>query len=432
MSNPLRVAVAGLGTVGSSVIQLLENDGSMMAARAGRPIEVVAISAMNKNKARSFDTSKYKWVDNPVDLASLDNVDVIIELMGGSDGVAYELVTKAISNGHAIITANKALLAKHGDELEALCEKHKTILLYEAAVGGGIPIIKGLREGLAANRFEAVYGILNGTCNFILSRMRDEKRSFDDVLKEAQDLGFAEADPSFDVDGIDTAHKLCVLSNLLFGESSSVSDMYIDGIRNVSLNDIEYAQELGYSIKLIAMARQNEDEKLLQSVEPCLVPLKSSMAQVDGADNAILTQGHYVGELFCRGAGAGAQPTASAVVGDIIDLMRGRTFLPVWGVRSHDRGSKISINPETIVSRFYLRLPVKDERGVLASLSTIIRDHDLSVETMLQRPNGVNGCVDIVILTHPTQRSFITQFMNVISAEDYVAGAGQSFKVEAF
>ena len=321
MVEPLNVALAGLGTVGTGVVRLIETNAELIARRAGRPIRIAAVSARDRNKDRGVDLSRYTWEDDPAALAAREDVDVVVELVGGSDGPALALARKAIASGKGLVTANKAMIAHHGLELASAAEEAGVPLKFEAAVAGGIPVIKGLSEGAAANAIERVYGILNGTCNYILSTMEDTGRDFGDVLEEAQKLGYAEADPTFDIEGIDAAHKLSILAAIAFGSRLRFDAVETMGVSPVKAADIEQARSLGYVIRLIGMAeidRANGVTGLFQRVRPHLVPIDHPLAHVDGATNAVVAEGNFMGRLLFQGAGAGDGPTASAVVADII------------------------------------------------------------------------------------------------------------------
>ncbi len=322
----LRIGIAGLGTVGAGVVRLLQENAGAVAAHAGRPIAVTAVSARDPSRDRGVALSGLRWVDDPVALATAPDVDVVVELIGGSEGPARALVQAALANGRPVVTANKALIAVHGAGLAA--EAGTTPLAFEAAVAGGIPVIKALREGLAANRISRVAGILNGTCNYILTAMHTHKQEFAAVLAEAQALGYAEADPSFDIDGIDAAHKLAILAAIAFGRPVAFDAVYVEGIRTISALDIAFAEELDYRIKLLGTARRHGDG-IEARVHPCLVPRTAPLARVDGVFNAVVAEGDFVGRVMLEGRGAGAGPTASAVVADVIDIARGR-FTPVW------------------------------------------------------------------------------------------------------
>ena len=365
MSKPYRIAIAGLGTVGVGVLKILEKHGDEITRRTGRRFEVVGISARDRNRDRGVDLSRYEWADNPASLAAMD-CDAVVELIGGAEGIANELAVSTLKSGKAFVTANKALLAHHGHTLAEFADAHDTVLMYEAAVAGGIPIIKALREGFAANRISNVYGIMNGTCNFILTEMQRTGRDFDDVLKEAQDKGYAEVDPSFDIDGIDTAHKLCILTALSYGVVPDFENITVEGIRNITSTDIAFAGELGYRIKLLGTAKRLNG-KIVQVVAPCLVPESSPIAAVDGSFNAVFAEGDFVGHSLSIGRGAGEGPTASAVVADLIDLARG-SRLPVFGMSADDLDQADWAAPGEMVSHFYMHLVATDQPGVLADL----------------------------------------------------------------
>lgn len=330
--SPLKIAIAGLGTVGANVVSLLEKNSQVITARAGRPIVVTAVSARDRKRERGIDVSAYQWHDDPQGLAKDPNVDLVVELMGGAEGAAYNLVKNSLAAGKAVVTANKALLASHANEVMAW-QGENGILAYEAAVAGAIPAIKTLREGLSANEITSISGILNGTCNYILSEMTATGRNFKDVLKEAQDLGYAEADPSFDVDGIDAAHKLAILAGLAFGTVPDKKHVPARSITTVTSNDIRAAKDLEYRIRLLCIARKTA-HGVVASVEPTLVHVSSLFASINGARNAVLIEGSHAGPIFLSGAGAGGPQTASAVVADIIDIARGH-HLPFLGKAKH-------------------------------------------------------------------------------------------------
>jgi homoserine dehydrogenase len=330
MGQPLRIALAGLGTVGAGVVKLLDTNRALIERRAGRPVEVVAVSARDKARDRGVELSRFEWVDDAATLSGRDDVDVVVELIGGSDGPALTLARNTLGAGKALVTANKAMIAHHGLELANLAEASGAALKYEAAVGGGIPVIKGLREGAAANEIARVYGILNGTCNYILTAMEEAGRDFADVLAEAQALGYAEADPSFDIDGVDAAHKLSILASLAFGTRLDFEAVAISGIRHVIAADITEASALGFRVRLVGLAEATADG-LFQRVHACLVPLSHPMAHVTGSLNAVVAEGNFVGRLVFEGRGAGEGPTASAVVADLIDIARGE-FGPAFAM----------------------------------------------------------------------------------------------------
>jgi homoserine dehydrogenase len=398
MTKPLAIGVAGLGTVGAGVLTLLRDNAATVAARAGRPIAVTAVSSRDRTKDRGVAVSGLRWYEDAAALANDPNVDVVVETIGGIQGAAADLVRAALAAGKPVVTANKALLAVHGAELAELAEAKGVPLLFEAAVAGGIPAIKALREGLAANDISRVVGILNGTCNYILTQMRERGIEFAQALAEAQKLGYAEADPSFDVDGIDAAHKLAILAALAFGRPVDFGAVHVEGIRAVSALDIALAGELGYRIKLLGIARRT-DHGIETRMHPAMVPVAHPIARVDGVFNAVVAEGDFVGRVVLEGRGAGAGPTASAVVADLIDLARGRVT-PVWGVA----GSALSAAPTVPISArtgaYYLRLMVVDRPGVIADVTAALRDHQISLESMLQRGRAPGEAVPVVVTTH--------------------------------
>ena len=418
MTRPLNVALAGLGTVGGGVLSLLRQNADLVAARAGRPIAVTAGSARVRSRDRGVSLSGLRWFDDPVALASDPAVDVVVEVIGGSDGPARAVVEAAIAARKPVVTANKALLAVHGAELARLAEKAGVALAFEAAVAGGIPVIKALREGLAGNRISRVAGILNGTCNYILTVMRERGREFAEVLAEAQKLGYAEADPSFDVDGIDAAHKLAILAALAFGRPVAFDAVHVEGIRHVSALDIAFAGELGYRIKLLGLARQTE-AGIETRVHPCMVPQASPLARVDGVFNAVVAEGDFVGRVMLEGRGAGAGPTASAVVADLIDVARGR-ITPVWGAQSGALSNAPSVPMLAHVGAYYLRLMVVDRPGVIADVTAALRDAGISLESMLQRGRSPGEAVPVVLVTHETREAAMRDALARIAALDAV------------
>lgn len=394
----LRVGIAGLGTVGGGTLRLLRENGELLRQRTGRRIEVTAVSARDPGRRRDLDLSGLRWHGDARALAEDPEVDLVCELIGGSDGPALDLVRASLARGRPVVTANKAMLAHHGAELARLAEGAGAPLCWEAAVAGGIPIIKSLRQGLAANRIVAVSGILNGTCNFILTTMRETGREFSDVLAEAQALGYAEADPSFDVDGVDAAHKLTLLASLAFGGRPRFDAVHIEGIRHVSAMDIAFAGQLGYRIKLLGLARMTE-AGLEQRVHPCMVPAEAPIAQVEGVFNGVVVEGDRVGSVVHEGRGAGAGPTASAVVADIVDIARGLR-LPTFGVPAGELADH-AIAPLTAHRGcYYIRLMVLDQPGVLADISAVLRDHNISIESLIQRGRNPGQAVPIVLTSH--------------------------------
>ncbi len=414
MTRPLSIGIAGLGTVGGGVLTMLRQNADLIAARAGRAIAVTAVSARDRTRDRGMDLSGLRWYDDPVALAGDANVDVVVEVIGGSEGPAKALVEAAIAAGKQVVTANKALLAVHGAGLAAAAEKAGVILAFEAAVAGGIPAIKALREGLAGNRINRVAGILNGTCNYILTVMRERGREFAEVLADAQKLGYAEADPAFDVDGIDAAHKLAILAALAFGRPVDFGSVYVEGIRRISALDIAFASELGYRIKLLGIARATEGG-IETRVHPCMVPQTAPIARVDGVFNAVVAEGDFVGRVMLEGRGAGAGPTGSAVVADLIDIARGRAT-PVWGAASGALSAAPSVPMSAHVGAYYLRLMVVDRPGVIADVTAVLRDAGISLESMLQRGRSPGEAVPVVLVTHETGEAAMRAALERIAA----------------
>lgn len=410
MSDILRVGVAGLGTVGRGVVRVLDSHRDVISARAGRPIEVVAVSARSRTIDRGIDLDRYRWYDNCLDLAADDNIDMVIELIGGSDGIAKELVERSIDAGKSVVTANKALIAHHGMDLAERAEDKGVGLKFEAAVAGGIPIIKAVAEGLAANVCEEVYGILNGTCNFILTEMESSGREFDSVLLDAQRLGYAEADPSFDVDGIDTAHKISILASICFGTRLDFDAVGVSGIRRVAPVDIVYAEELGYRIKLLGVAAL-VNGALDQRVEACMVDRGYSLATVEDAYNAIVFRGDLVEDSFYQGRGAGEGPTASSVIADLVDLARGNAT-PAFGALARSLKSVPSVPRDALEASFYVRFYVHDVPGVLASISESLRDAEISIESLIQHGDPEDGKTYVVLTTHETEEGRLREALS--------------------
>jgi homoserine dehydrogenase len=425
----LRLGIAGLGTVGAGTLRVLQAQADLLAERAGRAIEVTAVSAREQGKDRGVDLGGLRWVEDAVALAKDPEIDLFVELIGGSEGVAKEAVEAALGGGKDVVTANKALLAHHGAPLARLAEDSGAVIAYEGAVAGGIPAIKSLREGLAGNAISRVFGILNGTCNYILTSMRETGRTFDEVLEEAQALGYAEADPSFDVDGIDAAHKLALLTALAFGCEVDFDSLYVQGIRNVSAADIAFADELGYRIKLLGIAsRRNGGVE--QRVHPCMIPEDSQIASVEGVFNAILAEGDAVDSIMTVGRGAGAGPTASAVVADIVDIARGNR-LPAFGLPADKLAKLPTLSMEQHEGSYYMRLTVVDRPGVIADIAAALRDEEISVEAMLQRARAPESAVPVVITTHETTEARMNGALRRISALDAVAEPPQVIRIES-
>ena len=427
MTKALSVGVAGLGTVGAGVLSLLRDNAEVVAARAGRPIAVVAVSARDRTRDRGVPTAGLRWYEDAAALAADAGVDVIVEAIGGSEGPARALLNAALAAGKPVVTANKALLAVHGAELAQAAERASVPLAFEAAVAGGIPAIKAIREGLAGNRIHRVTGILNGTCNYILTQMRERGREFAEALSEAQKLGYAEADPSFDVDGVDAAHKLAILAALAFGRPVDFGSVHVEGIRHISALDIRLAEELGYRIKLLGLAAQTE-AGVETRVHPCMVPVSHPIARVDGVFNAIVAEGDHVGRVVLEGRGAGAGPTASAVVADLVDIARGR-HTPVWGAETLSALPSVGI--EQRVGAYYLRLMVVDRPGVIADVTGALRDAGISLESMLQRGRSPGEAVPVVLTTHEATETAMQGAIARIAALDAVLEPPALIRIEA-
>ncbi|SNT10968.1 homoserine dehydrogenase [Sphingomonas laterariae] len=420
MTQPLRIALAGLGTVGGGVVKLLETNRALIERRAGRPITVTAISARDRTRDRGVDLSPFEWVDDATTLAARDDVDVVVELIGGADGPALTLARSTLANGKAFVTANKAMIAHHGVELAEAAEKADAALKYEAAVAGGIPVIKGLREGAAANEIGHVYGILNGTCNYILTKMESEGLDFADVLAEAQALGYAEADPSFDIDGVDAAHKLSILASLAFGTTLDFDAVAISGIRHVIAADIAEAASLGFRVRLVGLAEANESG-LFQRVHACLVPVSHPLAHVAGSLNAVVAEGNFVGRLFFEGRGAGEGPTASAVVADLIDIARGE-YGPAFAMPVTSLARLAPAKAGERSGRAYLRFTVADRPGVLAEITAAMRDAGVSIESLIQRGAAADGGVLLVMVTHDCPESAVIDALDRLKGSASILG----------
>ena len=428
-TGPLRLGIAGLGTVGGGVVRMVQQHGDLLATRCSRPMQITAISARDKSRDRGLDLGAFTWHDDPVDLARSDEIDVLVELIGGNEGPAKLAVEAAIANGKDVVTANKALIAHHGTALARTAEAQGVALNYEAAVAGGIPIVKAMREGLAGNSFSRVYGILNGTCNYILSAMRDSGRDFSDVLDEAQALGYAEADPAFDVDGVDAAHKLAILTSLAFGCPVNLDAVHIEGIRQVSAVDIEFATELGYRIKLLAIARLTA-HGVEQRVHPCMVAEGTSIAHVDGVFNAVVAEGDFVDRVLFEGRGAGEGPTASAVLGDLVDI--GRDIrLPAFSVPAEALQALQPAPMDSHVGPYYVRLSVLDRPGVIADISAILRDEHISIGSMLQHGRDPGEAVTVVLITHENEEAAMGRAMALIGGLEAVLEEPKIIRIEA-
>ncbi len=423
--DALRVGLAGLGTVGAGVAKILATHAETIAARAGRPIVVSAVSARNRDRDRGFDLSAYAWEDDPVALAGRADVDVFVEVIGGSDGPAKAACERALTAGTHVVTANKALLAHHGEALAGAAEAAGLALRFEAAAAGGIPIVKALGEGLAANGVSRVYGVLNGTCNFILTEMARTGRDYAEVLAEAQAKGYAEADPSFDVGGIDAAHKLALLAAIAFGARIDFAGVAVEGIERVSLLDIRSAGELGYRVKLLGVARRTESG-LERAVRPCLVRADSAIGQLSGVTNAVVVEGDFVGETVYEGPGAGEGPTASAVVADLIDIARGART-PAFGVPAARLAPTDAGAPPT--APHYLRFLLEDRPGALAEVAGRLGAEGVSIREMRQHDRA-DGHADVLILTHACARPALDRALAAVAAQPVALSAPVALRIE--
>ena len=430
MKPPLKIAVAGLGTVGAGTLKLLQDQAELLAERGGRRIVVTAVSARDRRRDRGVELSAVRWYEDATAMAGDPEIDVVVELIGGADGIARQVVEAALDHGKHVVTANKALMAHHGTRLAARAEEHGLALSFEAAVAGGIPVIKALREELAGNRLERVYGILNGTSNYILTTMRETGREFAEVLAEAQKLGYAEADPSFDIDGVDAAHKLAILASVGFGRPVDLAGVYTEGIRHVSRLDIDFAEELGYRIKLLGIARRIEDG-LEQRVHPCMVPRATPIAAVEGVYNAVVAEGDFVGRVVLQGRGAGAFPTASAVAADLVDIAAGRRGFPL-GIPAADLRALPGVPIEQHQSAYYIRLMVVDQPGVIADVAAALRDEEASMKSMIQRGRAPGEAVPVVLTTHVTVEAAMRRALARIEALDTVLEPPRMIRIEDF
>jgi homoserine dehydrogenase len=432
--EPIKVGLLGLGTVGCGTISVLRRNAKEIARRAGRGIEIVHAAARDVTKARPISLQDIRLTVNPREVVDDPDVAIVVELIGGTTD-AQQWVTRAIANGKHVVTANKALIAKHGNEIFAAAHQKGVMVAFEAAVGGGIPIIKAIREGLAGNRIRWVAGIINGTTNFILTEMRDKGRDFADVLAEAQRLGYAEADPTFDVEGIDAAHKLTILASIAFGVPLQFSKAYTEGIGGITRADVQYAEELGYRIKHLGMTRRT-DHGIELRVHPTLIPHRRLIANVDGVMNAVLVNGDAVGPTLYYGAGAGAEPTASAVVADLVDVVRTMTADPENRVPhlafQPDALADLPVLPvEQIHTAYYLRLQAHDRPGVLADVTRILADQEISIEAIIQKePAPGATTVPVILLTHRIQERQMAAALRRIEALDSIEGAVTRIRLE--
>ncbi|WP_113265858.1 homoserine dehydrogenase [Agrobacterium cavarae] len=434
MADSLRIGIAGLGTVGSSLVRILQQRSNELAITCGRAIEIIAVSARDRSRDRGIDISGITWFDTPEDMAEKADIDVFVELVGGASGAAEKAVRAALARGLHVVTANKALLAKHGVELAKMAEEKGALLNFEAAVAGGIPIIKALRESLTGNHVSRIYGIMNGTCNYILTKMEKEGLSFEVCLKEAQRLGYAEADPAFDIEGNDTAHKLAILTTLAFGSKIAADDIYLEGITNISIEDIQAAADLGYRIKLLGVAQLTESG-IEQRVHPTMVPLDSVIAQVDGVTNAVAVESDILGELLMVGPGAGGNATASAVLGDVADIAKSRPGaqqVPVLGRPAKSLTDYRRAKMKSHEGGYFIRLTVKDRAGVFASIATRMAENNISLESIVQRSQvpTEEGAQTIILVTHATMEDAIRKAVKAIKSEKYLVSEPQVIRIE--
>jgi homoserine dehydrogenase len=432
MTNALRIGLAGLGNVGVGVLDIVKKHGELLADRAGMPIKVTGVAARNKAKDRGHDLSGINWFDDPVAMAKSLEIDVFIELMGGEGDPAKAAVEAAIAAGKHVVTANKALLAHHGASLARAAEAKGVCLNFEASVAGGIPIIKALREGLIGNRVTKLFGIMNGTCNYILTKMANEGRSFNNVLKEAQDLGYAEADPTFDIGGFDTAHKLAVVTSLAFGTEVNLKAIEIEGIEEITLDDIRNASDMGYKIKLLGVAVAH-DGGVEQRVHPTLVPKGAPVSDTDGVFNAVVVKGDFVGDLMLEGRGAGAHPTASAVLSDIVDIARGNRR-PAFGIPATRLKPYKPAPKKAHEGGYYVALELVDRPGAVASIARILADGKISIESIVQRgkqeKDAPRATATFTLITHDTLDTAIRAAMAKIEKDGHVASKPRLIRIE--
>ncbi len=427
MTNPLRIGIAGLGTVGAGVIRIIQNHSDLIAARAGRMVTISAVSARNRTKDRGVNLEAYAWEDDPVVLARRDDVDVFVELMGGHDGPAKDATEAAIQAGKDVVTANKALLALHGHALSESAEERGQLIRFEAAVAGGIPVIKALTEGLAGNEITRVMGVMNGTCNYILTRMESSGLPYATVFEEARALGYLEADPNLDVGGIDAGHKLSLLAAIAFGNRVDFANVELEGIGSITIEDIRQAADMGYKIKLLGVA-QMTGRGLEQRMSPCLVPATSPLGQLQGGTNMVVLEGDAVGQIVMRGAGAGSGPTASAVMSDVIDIARGNrvsTFgQPARNLRQA-RAAKAAVP-----APYYLRMELLDKPGALAKVARVLGDSGISIDRMRQYGHE-DTTAPVLIVTHKTTRSALDDALAGFAGTGVVASTPVAIRIEA-
>ncbi len=427
MTQPLRLGIAGLGTVGTGVVKIIRQQAALLTKRTGRSIQISAVSARSRAKDRGVSLSDYGWEDDPVALATRDDVDVFVELMGGAEGSAKAATEAALAAGKDVVTANKAMLAMHGQALAELAESKNANIRYEAAVAGGIPIIKALTEGLAANEISRVMGVMNGTCNYILTRMEATGQGYNVLFDECAKLGYLEADPNLDVGGIDAAHKLALLSSIAFGTKVDFAGIEIEGIQRVTLDDITHAADMGYRIKLLGVA-QKTGRGLEQRMMPCLVPAQSPLGVLEGGTNMVVVEGHAVEQVVLRGPGAGEGPTASAVMGDICDIARGLR-LPVFGQPAATLEAA-PVAQSVLPAPYYLRMALTDKPGALAKVASALGDAGISIDRMRQREHD-GDVATVIIVTHKTARPALDEAMTSMDSTGVVQENPVAIRIEA-
>jgi homoserine dehydrogenase len=426
MTEPLRLGIAGLGTVGAGVVRLLRRHGPLLEARAGRPVTLGAVSARERGRDRGLNLAPYAWEDDPVALARRPDVDVFVELIGGDNGPALAAVEAALAAGKDVVTANKAMLAHHGQRLAELAEANGRVLRFEAAVAGAIPVVKALTESLAGNEIARVMGVMNGTCNYILTRMEHAHLTYDEVFAEAKALGYLEADPTLDVGGIDAGHKLALLAAIAFGTRVDFAGVHLEGIQRISIADIEQARAMGFRIKLLGVA-QMTGRGLEQRMQPCLVPADSPLGQLANATNMVVIEGDACGQIVLRGAGAGEGPTASAVMGDVMDIARGlrvSTFgQPATSLR------RVQAARSTVTAPYYIRLMLQDRPGVLAKVATALGDAGVSIHRMRQHDHD-GPIAPVIIVTHATGPDALAQALEGVARTGVAAEAPVAIRIE--
>jgi homoserine dehydrogenase len=427
MNQPLRLGIAGLGTVGAGVVKIIQSKSELLRMRTGRDIEIVAVSAKSAGKDRGVDLSAYRWHDDPVSLAQSDDIDVFVELVGGDEGPAKDAIEAALKSGKDVVTANKAMLAVHGQALAQAAEDKDRLIRFEAAVAGGIPVVKALTEGLAGNQITRIMGVMNGTCNYILTQMQATGRGYEALFEECAELGFLEADPNLDVGGIDAGHKLALLAAIAFGTQVDFAAVELEGISAISIEDIRQAADMGYRIKLLGVAQMTA-RGLEQRMSPCLVPADSPLGQLEGGTNMTVLEGDEVGQIVLRGAGAGAGPTASAVLSDIIDIARG-TRISTFGQPAETLSPAIKTASVT-EAPYYLRMQLTDQPGALAKIATVLGEHDVSINRMRQYGHDA-ATAPVLIVTHDTLRATLDKALQNLPHTGVLEGTPIAIRIES-